>query len=79
MKKFRFIFFSLVALAFVVGAIVAIRSQKDDANLLARHLGNWTNGFDVSVNEQTKGTSASFKIIPFNYSLALRAHLKKLK
>ena len=64
MKKFSFIFFSLVALAFAVGAIVAIRSQEDEPNLLARHLGNWTKAFDVSVNEQTKGTSASFTDYP---------------
>lgn len=77
MKKFRFIFFSLVALAFVVGAIVAIRSQKDDANLLARHLGNWTSGFDVSVNEQTKGTSASFTDYPVQLFPSLESPSKK--
>ena len=77
MKKFRFIFFSLVALAFVVGAIVAIRSHKDDANLLARHLGNWTNGFDVSVNEQTKGTSASFTDYPVQLFPSLENPSKK--
>ena len=77
MKKFRFIFFSLVALAFVVGAIVAIRSQKDDANLLARHLGNWTNGFDVLVNEQTKGTSASFTDYPVQLFPSLESPSKK--
>lgn len=60
MKKFRFAFFSLTTLAFVVGAIIAMRNQKDETRLLVRNLGNWTTHFEVSVNEQTKGTSTSF-------------------
>ena len=64
MKKFRFALLFITALAFVLGGIIAIRSQQNETELLARLLGNWTTHFDVIENEQTGETSASFTDYP---------------
>lgn len=77
MKNLRFVFLSLIVLAFVVGATIAICSQKDETKLLARNVGNWTTHFDVAVNEQTKGTSASFTDYPVQLFPSLESPSKK--
>ena len=64
MKKFRFALLFITALAFVLGGIIAIRSQQNETELLVRLLGNWTTHFDVIENEQTGETSASFTDYP---------------